>query len=258
MGSYRTIDATVENENGFVNTDKISQVFMTTDPLVKSFQFIDDEMTEKTRGEFRYEVIITFIDKSKIFLQNLLSQMEKDVSELRVAQEFLFRPAQYDRANNMLKQSAVVPDVFNSAIENYYQNLSLVMKIDDEVKEDLIKNKKKLFKHGNYRNNNALKLIADYSSLATKLTRKFDIQRKGERLTGARKASKVTTPGLITVDYVFENRVKFDDTIASYDFLGRQSNKSVVSLTKAEYLARTNKEVDRFFNTNKSTIPNRS
>ena len=254
VGSYKTIDATVENDNGFVNTDKISQVFTTPDPLIKSFQFIDEDMSEKTRGEFRYEAVITFIDKSKIFLENLLSQMETDISALKVAQEFLFRPAQYDRANNMLKQRVTVPDIFNSAIESYYQNLSLVMNIDDEVKQDLIRNKKKLFKHDNYTNTNALRLITDYSNLATKLTRRFDIQRKSVRLTGAKKASKAVTPGLITVDYVFENRVKFDDVVASYDFLGKQSNKSLISLTKDEYLARANKEVARFFNTKKSTM----
>jgi hypothetical protein len=254
IGSYRTIDATIENELGFVNTDKISQVFMTTDPLIKSFQFIDEEMSEKTRGEFRYEAIITFIDKSKIFLESLLTQMESNISDLKVAQEFLFRPAQYDRANNILKQGVNVPDIFNSAIDNYYQNLSLVMKLDDETKQDLVNNKKKLFKHGNYTNTSALRFIEDFSKLVTKLTQKFDIQKKGLRLTGARKPSSAITPGLITISYVFEERIKFDDVVASYDFLGSQSNKSLISLTKDEYMKRANKEVNRFFNTKRSTM----
>ena len=142
IGSYKTIAATVEDNGSLVNTSSISQIYITPDPLIKTYQFIDEEMSERTRGEFRYEVVVTFLDKSQDFLQNLVSQMETNIAQLKVQQEFLYRPKRYDRKSNKLKQGIRVPSIFNESIENYYQNLSLISVISDEKKTELIKNKK--------------------------------------------------------------------------------------------------------------------
>ncbi len=50
IGSYKTIAATIEQGNLLVNTDELSQVFITPDNLIKTYQFIDLEMSENTRG----------------------------------------------------------------------------------------------------------------------------------------------------------------------------------------------------------------
>lgn len=253
IGSYKTIGATIENEAGLVNTPNLSQIYITTDPLIKTYQFIDTDMSERTRGEFSYEAVVTFVDKSQEFLSSLLSQMESNISNLKTQREFLFRPQRYDKQLNSLKAGESVPDIFNAAIENYYQNLSIIMDIDDERKAELIENRKKSFTKSNYTNSEAERFISEYSSLASKLTRKFDIQRRAMRLTGAKKPSKALAPGLITINNVFRERIKFDSVVASYDFLGRGSNKSLITLTKDEYRQRAEKEVSRFFDTSRST-----
>ena len=253
IGSYNTIGATIENEAGLVNTPNLSQIYITTDPLIKTYQFIDTDMSERTRGEFSYEAVVTFVDKSQEFLSSLLSQMESNISSLKTQREFLFRPQRYDKQLNSLKAGESVPDIFGAAIENYYQNLSIIMDIDDERKAELIENRKKSFTKSNYTNSEAERFISEYSSLASKLTRKFDIQRRTMRLTGAKKPSKALAPGLITINNVFRERIKFDSVVASYDFLGRGSNKSLITLTKDEYRQRAEKEVSRFFDTSRST-----
>tara|TARA_Y100000114_G_scaffold55648_3_gene50928 strand:- start:5468 stop:8410 length:2943 start_codon:yes stop_codon:yes gene_type:complete len=254
VGSYRTVATSVENDGRLVDRDNISQIFITPDKLIKSYQFTDEEMTERTRGEFRYEVAISFSDSSEVFLINLLDQMEKNVSELKVKRELLFRPQRYDRDNNRLVIGTEVPAIFESAIENYYQNLSIVYNIDDEEKAQMIENKKKGFKSDNYTNNDALNFISDYSDLLIKIRNRFDIQKKTERLTGAKKPSKAIAPGMIITNHVFKETVKFDNVVASYDFLGIQSNKSLVTFTKAGYEERANMEASRFFDTSRSSI----
>ena len=254
VGSYRTVAASVESNNQLVNADNLSQIFITPDPLIKSYQFTDDELTEKTRGEFRYEVVVSFSDTTESFLANVLAQMEKNIADLKVKREFLFRPQRYDRANDRLVKGTEVPAIFESAIENYYQNLSIVFNIDDEQKREMIENKKKAFKSDNYTNNDALSLIADYTDLLIKVRSRFDIQKKTERLSGAKKPSKAITPGMIFVNHVFKETVKFDNVVASYDFLGVQSNKSLVSFSKAQYEERANMEKSRFFDVSRSTM----
>ena len=256
LGSYKTIAASVENAGRLVSRSGLSQLYMTPDPLIKSYQFTDEEMSERTRGEFRYEVVVTFSDTTERFLQGLISQMDRNVSDLKVQQEFLFRPQRYDRDNNNLVEGTIVPSIFESSIENYYQNLSIMLDIDDEKKAEMIRAKKNAFKADNYTNNEASKFIAEYSALVTKFRRRFDVQKKTERLVGGKKPSKSLAPGMISLNHVFEETVKFDNVVASYDFLGKQSNKSLASFTKSEYVQRAGKEVSRFFNTSRSTMSN--
>jgi hypothetical protein len=228
LGSYKSIVATVESAGRLVDRDGLSQFYMTPDPLVKSYQFTDEEMSERTRGEFRYEVVVTFSDTTERFLQATISQMDRNISDLKVQQEFLFRPQRYDRDNDNLVEGTNVPSIFASSIENYCQNLSIMLDIDDEKKAEMIKAKKNAFKADNYTNNEASKFIAEYSALVTKFRRRFDIQKKTERFLGGKKPSKSLTPGMISLNHVFEETVKFDNVVASYDFLGKQSNKSLI------------------------------
>lgn len=253
IGSYETIAASVEENGSIVSTPALSQIYITPDPLIKTYQFIDEDMSEKTRGEFKYEIVATFMDKSQDFLLNMISQMESNISDLKVQQEFLFRPRRYDRRNNKLRTGTKVPSIFNAAIDNYFQNLSLISVISDEERMDLVKNKKASFKSGNYMDREALKFIAEYSALVTKLRRRFDLQKKVQTLSGGTKPSRSSTPGLMTVNHIFDNIIKFDNVVASYDFLGIESNKSIVSFTKDEYKERANLELTRFFDTSKST-----
>ena len=254
LGSYNTVAASIERTGQLVNRDNLSQIFVTPDRLIKSYQFTDEEMTERTRGEFRYEVVLSFSDTTEVFLTNVLNQMEKDIADLKVKQEFLYRPQRYDRDNNRLIAGTVVPDIFASAVESYYQNLSIVFNIDDEKKQEMIENRKKSFKSDNYTNNDALKFIADYTDLSIKFRSRFDIQKKTERLAGGVKPSKAVVPGMIFVTHVFKETVKFDNVVASYDFLGVQSNKSLASFTKDEYIKRANIDANRFFDTSRSTM----
>ena len=253
VGSYKTIEVSSNSNNALIGTDRLSQLYIVPDPLIKTYQYIDEEMSERTRGEYRYEAIITFIDKSQIFLRNLLTQMESNISDLKVQREFLFRQSRYDRINDSLKPGVSVANIFSSSIENYYQNLSILMDIDDETKTRLIKDKRAALTSDNYTNKEAERFISDYSSLASRLTRRFDIQKKTERLTNRARPNNSLPPGFITIKHVFSNTVKFDNVVASYDFLGIQSNKSLVSLTKDQYIKRADLEVSRFFDTNRST-----
>jgi len=256
LGSYKTIAATVENSGRLVDRSGLSQLYMTPDPLIKSYQFTDEEMSERTRGEFRYEVVVTLSDTTERFLQGLISQMDLNVSALKVQQEFLFRPQRYDRDNDNLVEGTTVPSIFVASIENYYQNLSIMLDINDEKKVEMIQAKKNAFKSDNYTNNEASKFIAEYSALVTKFRRRFDIQKKTERLIGGKKPGKSIAPGMISLRHIFEETIKFDNVVASYDFLGKQSNKSLVSFSKSEYSQRADKEVNRFFNTSRSTMSN--
>ncbi len=256
IGSYKTIASTVEVGNQLVATDSVSQIFIVEDPLIKTYQFIDVEMTERTRGEYRYELVVSMVDKSKDFLSQRLAQMNANISNLKVSREVLFRPSKYDKQNNRLNPGTQVPSIFQESIVNYCDNLSLILNMDDEQKENLIQNKTTIFTHDNYLNSEAEKFIAAYSALATKFTKVFDIQEKTLRLTSGGNTKKTTQNGIISAKHVFDNIVQFDKVKSAYDYLGINSNKSLPLLSKQQYMKRANLEVSRFFDTKKSHISN--
>ena len=256
VGQYKTIEATVENVQGLVNTDKLSQLYISTDPLIKTFQFIDTEMSEKSRGEFRYEVVMSFIDSTKSYLQGLIFQMQKNTSQLKVEIEMLFRPSRYDRVNDRLREGVQVPDIFNQSIENYYNNLAIFVEIDEDKKRELIENQKKSFNRENYTNREAENFLLEYSLLVTKMKRKFDLQEVTSNFSGGVRPSKSVSKGLTLVRHDFENIVNFSSVGSSYDYLGIKSNKSMPSFTIEEYMKRAEMESNRFFDNTRSKNSN--
>jgi hypothetical protein len=254
IGSYKTIAATIEKNNLLVNTDELSQVFITPDNLIKTYQFIDLEMSENTRGEFRYEVVITFADKSDDFLRGIVDQMVRNISTLKTTSDVLYRLKNYDRKMHHLKEGVEVPTIFAESIDNYYQNLSIVMDISDEDRDALIVKRKSFFTVDNYTNTEAQRFIAEYSNLTTKFKSTFDIKARNLNM-GTKSSTKKHLPkALISTNHVFDSTAKFDSVGTSYDYLGIQSNKTIPVFTKDSYNQRANLEVTRFFDTSKSTI----
>jgi hypothetical protein len=253
VGSYRMIDASIEQDGVLVSKDRLSQIFVIPDTLIKTYQFVDDEMSERSRGEFRYEVVVSFVDNSRDYLLNIIAQMNTYVSQLKDQREKLFRPSKYDRENDSLREGEVVPDVFNQAIENYYQNLSIFVEMDDEKKSELVTSKKNSFLRDNYTNKEAENFIAQYSAIVTKMRKRFDLESATAESSVRARPNTLVTPGLTSISYVFKNRVKFDVAKSSYDYLGVPSSEGVVRLSKSDYFKRAEKEVSRFFDTSRST-----
>jgi hypothetical protein len=254
IGSYETIATTIEQRNLLINTDELSQVFITPDNLIKTYQFIDLEMSENTRGEFRYEAVITFADKSDDFLRGLVDQMVRNISTLKTTSDVLYRLKNYDRKMHHLKEGVEVPPIFAESIDNYYQNLSIVMDISDEERDALIAKRKSFFTSDNYVNTEAQRFIAEYSNLATKFKSTFDIKARNLNMDRKSSTKKHLPKALISTNHVFEATAKFDNVRTSYDYLGIQSNKTIPVFTKDSYNQRANQEVARFFDTSKSTI----
>lgn len=254
IGSYKTIAATIEDRNLLVNNDEISQVFITPDNLVKTYQFIDVEMSENTRGEFRYEAIITFADKSDDFLRGIVSQMVRNISTLKTTSDVLYRLVNYDRKMHNLREGVEVPPIFAESIDNYYQNLSIIMDISDEERDALIAKRKSFFTSDNYMNTEAQRFISEYSNLATKFKSTFDIKDRNLNMDRKVSTKRHLPKALVSTNQVFEETVKFDSVKTSYDYLGLQSNKTIPVFTKDSYNQRANLEVARFFDTSKSTL----
>jgi len=252
IGSYRTIEATIEKNNVLVNTDKMSQIFVLEDPFVKTYQFIDSEMSERTRGEFRYEVVITLIDKTDVFLRSIVAQMKREIAQLKTQKDLLFRPSRYNREMDALRERTVVPTIFSQAIETYYENLSFFMDVSEEEKVNLVRTKKNMFTKDNYLNSEAEKLISLYSELITKFKVVFDLRESDSNFSRKDNTRKAIPAGLISISHTFDSNIKFNRVASSYDYLGISDNTSMLTFSRDEYLKRADDEVSRFFDTNKA------
>lgn len=254
IGSYKSVGSSVESSGTLASTESLSQIFIMSDPLIKTYQFVDTEMTEKTRGEFKYEAIITIVDKSKLFLESLVDQMELNISNLKTQREILYRNSKYDKDSDSLRPTVIVPSVFMGAIDNYYQNLSLVVSMTEEEKNQLIKNKKSIFTNQNYTNKDCEIFIAEYSKLSNKFRARFDIGKKSYNIDQPVIPKNSIGRTMLTITNVFDSIIKFDNVMSSYDIVGRSTNKTILHLTREEYLQRCNSEVDRFFDKTKSLV----
>lgn len=252
IGSYRTIAATIERQNRLVDTDKLSQAFLVSDPLIKSYQFTDNEMSEKTRGEFRYEVVLSFIDKTDVLLRGYVAQMRREITQLKTQANLLFRPSRYDREQNKVRPQTLIPSIFSEAVSTYYNMLSTFMDFDDDKKAELVSSKRSLFSNDNYTNAEAEKFIADYSALVTRFKVTFDLREVDTNFNRRDNTRKQAPKGLISINHVFSNNINFRSVSRSYDYLGISLNSSIPTFTKDDYLSRGTKEVGRFFDTSKS------
>lgn len=238
ISPYRIVVATQESSfKNLVETNNIKEINLSNDNI-RTFQFMDFEKTEESRGNFIYEAIITIVDKSQGFVENMLRSMTLALNDLKIKVRLFDKNSDYDGD-------------FSVAIRDYYDYLSMIKEIDEDEKTYLIKNKERLFLRDNYSRSVGSNFIGEWQSLISVFSRKFKIEAP-ERNSN-RTLPKGTVPqNLVSIKKTFDNQITFNSIKSSYSIFDNNKNKEALVLSKEEFISRTDKELDRFFDLSKS------
>ena len=79
----KTSEIFKEQLTDYKRVSKIIELFFDYGEEIRTFQFNDYEMTDKTPGEYQYRVNISFIDPIDIFLRQATRVMKEDLSQIK-------------------------------------------------------------------------------------------------------------------------------------------------------------------------------
>ena len=254
IDSYDIVDSTVDDFAGSLkNTDKLKQMFIEADSDVRYYSFFDNTQNSNNRNEYMYKVEITFVDQSQQFLNNEIQNLHNQLDSLRTTINFLNNPSRYDYNSRQLKSGIVPPDSIIDVVVAYYDSFSMINEIDVDDISSLVTNKLSAFASANYTVNIGEKFLNDYEKLTTEFLQKFQVFSEQGTTTSANNIFSSNIPNIISISKEFSEIIKFSDYNSSYDYLGSETQGLPV-LSKSNYRQRSQKEIDKFFDSSKSYL----
>lgn len=231
----------------------LREIYIDSNPLIRHFQFFDQKQSFASKGIFRYSAKITLIDNSQKFLDSKIRVLKDNLSSLKDFVLYYNSPSRYDYHENKLKPGVEMSNTILKILKDFYENKSLVENITTKEMKSLMNESVKKFLTANYRSITGTKLINEYESFVTNFLRQFNVTNEQKTGKDKPKTNKsATIPNFITLTKEFDPIVDFEEYRRFYDFLNIK--KDIRSnITKQEFLNRGGMEIDRFFDTNKST-----
>jgi len=231
--------------------EDLKELAVANDDFIKTYSFTDDGKNEGDRGEFVYEVKMTFIDRTQELIESYILNVKTNLNGLKDVVRRLNAPNNYNDALDALRAAEVIPVIVTAYIEDYYKYIGMIKDVEQTDLMTMIQTKKSSFNSSNYKRSYGLKFIEEYEKLFNLLHRRFGVSPKELRQNKS-KPSNSYPPNIISVSKTFEELVKFRDVESSYDVLGKTDNKQILILDREEMEARADKEVERFFDTSKA------
>lgn len=229
----------------------LKELKVANDDFIETYSFTDTEKNEGDRGEFVYEVKMTFIDKTQELIESFLTNVKFNLNGLKDVVRRLNSPNNYNDNLDSLKPSAVIPDVLSNFINDYYKFFGMIKDIEPIDLIELREAKQSSFNLSNYKRSYGLRFIDDYQKLYNLLSIRFGVSPKELRSNKA-KPSYGYPPNIIEISKTFEKVVQFNNVESSYDVLGKTDNKEILTLDREEMEARAQLEINRFFDVSKA------
>jgi hypothetical protein len=88
-----------EEIDSYKKISKVSELFLQYSNDIRTFQFNDYELQDKTPGMYRYKLKLSFIDPFEKFIKNIFSEMYFDLSEIKKYFMFVKRKKEPTEAN---------------------------------------------------------------------------------------------------------------------------------------------------------------
>ncbi len=229
----------------------LKELKIANNEFIKTYSFTDLEKNEGDRGEFIYEVKMTFVDKTQDLIEDMINTVKSNINTLKDSTRRLNSPNNYNTTLESLNTNVVIPEEINIYIEDYYRFIGMIKDIGQEDLMEMIKAKQASYNPSNYKKSYGIRFIEDYQKLYNLLHLRFGVSPKELRQNKAM-PSNTYPPNIIEVSKTFEELVQFNNVESSYDVLGKTDNKEILILDRDEMLARADKEVERFFDTSKA------
>ena len=231
--------------------EDLTPLKVANDSFIKTYSFADHEMSEGDRGEFVYEVKMTFIDKTQDLIEGFLTNIKTNINNLKDVIRRLDSSNNYNYELDSLNSSVVIPGELTRYIEDYYKYFSMIKDVDELDLIEMKKAKQTSFNISNYKRSHGARFIEDYQKLYSTLSLRFGVSPK-ELKSHKANPSYGYPPNVIEISKTFEELVQFSNIESSYDVIGKTNNKKILILERKEMEDRADLEISRFFDTSKA------
>jgi hypothetical protein len=236
-------------QNELRGTDSLKQIYLDEGEYTRTYQFLDTSLDHTTSGEYQFKVEIKIQDRSSDFINKKIKEIRKAIADLKRIKSFLDSRTNYSHEEKKLDPSVSVPQAILDCIEVYYRTLSYFSEIPGQVfdVEKMTNERVKQFLRGNYTPQNSAKLLGDLRNVANQFSRRFKVS-KDYKSSPPKTIKVLKRPGFITLSKQFDDVINMADFRRSYDLLGIQGNKNILTLSLDEIQERGDQEIERFFN----------
>lgn len=227
-------------------SDVFKEVFLFSSRALRAFQFIDDEKSFRSKGEYQYKAEIRALDTSYDFFETKMSDLRESLNLLKDLREIIGRNSNYNFEINKIKDTELLTDSILGIVQRYYDYQQYFQSFDDVEKARLIDNKLKGFTVNNYTLSLHDKFIIEYEELMYLFSKRYKTTDK-DNYAGSITDRKSFVPSVIEVGRTFSDIINFRNFYRSYDCLGIKNNVGFPIITLDQLTTRGQRETSRFF-----------
>jgi hypothetical protein len=220
----------------YKRVSKITELFFDYGEEIRTFQFNDYEMTDKTPGEYQYRTNISFIDPIDIFLRQATRIMKEDLSQVK----------RYVGYASRMRNLTLANVDYQRLVESYVDNYSYVYEITEREKRNMISKKLNLMNPTTATLESTKKFEKEYKELYSEFMAflDYDPEVPMRRNLPVSVKSKDSATARVIVDKTFDKIVKPSRNKYGFGYMGEGKMDSMRMLSKREYQERVQQETN--------------
>ena len=232
---------------------EIQEMFLSSNPQLRYFQFNDYSYNEKTPGIYRYKVYIKFYDPTLDFMDEINNTLLSDLSKLNMYYFDKSKNKNYDFEINQSKMKEYTVANLSDIVKNYIIYYSY---INDVAKLNLNKMFDELYSLVSPQNStlgDTKRFLKKYENLQSDFYKimSYDGKKKQNKV-GRFSLKNNSYINEISVFKQFDNNFIPSDNFQKLNYLSKESTLKLKILTKGNYNSRVQKEINKFY----SSSPN--
>lgn len=210
----------IEQLGDYKKISKISELFFNYGQGIRTFQFNDYELTDRTPGVYQYKMSLSFIDPINRFLRDLISSMKIDVSNIKRYVGYISRGSDISET----------PIDYKAICENYVTNYSYLYDLSNRNKQIMLAKNLNLLAPTAVSLESSKKFQKEYMDLYAEFIRflDYDPEISTNRNTNVSIKSKDSLTARILIEKVFDKIVQ--PSLNKYG-LGYMKSKQTDSLS---------------------------
>ena len=254
-GSYDIVESELRSDAGEPNRNKneifkeqlsdykkiamIQELFFQYGEEIRTFQFNDYELTQKTPGKYKYKIDMQFSDPVYTFLSNISKSMKQDLSEIK-------RYASYASRGRDLAVAGV--DV-QSLVNSYVSYYCYVYQLTDKEKSKLSLKMFTLLNTQTANQRSIKNFQKQYEDLYGEFLvfLDFDAEKTYSKKERVSIMSKNQTTGRILIDKTFDKIVEPSSNNVGFGYMDRSKRSSMKVYSKLDIQNRANEETENLF-----------
>lgn len=232
----KTSEIFKEQLTDYKRVSKITELFFDYGEEIRTFQFNDYEMTDKTPGEYQYRTSISFIDPIDIFLRQATRIMKEDLSQVK----------RYVGYASRMRNLTLAGVDYQRLVESYVNNYSYVYEITEREKRNMISKKLNLLNPITATLESTKKFEKEYKELYSEFMAflDYDPEVPMRRNLPVSVKSKDSATARVIVDKTFDKIVKPSHNKYGFGYMAGGKMDSMRMLSKREYQERVQQETD--------------